>query len=163
MPALVTVTPETVAAGATTVAVCAAAAPGMAASTDITSIGNRMRLPRRANAISLTDGYSITAVGISLQDLLWAAVRVAASLGKRLLKRPRLVINLPARNLLLVTYDHRRWRIPGRQKRSRTWIIDRIRSLREAVEQRKLGGVRIFSACARRSRGHSRAHRSRCR
>ena len=104
------------------------------------------RVAQAAN--SLVDGYSITAVGISLQDLLWAAVRITASLGKRLLKRPRPVINLPARNLLLVTYDHRRWRIPGRQKRSRTWIIDRIRSLRDAVEQRKLGGVRICSTCS---------------
>jgi hypothetical protein len=50
-----------------------------------------------------------------------------------------------------------------RHKRSRTLSIDRIRSLREAVEQRKLGGVRICAACARRSRGYSRAPRSRCR
>jgi hypothetical protein len=54
------------------------------------------RVAQAAN--SLTDGYSITAVGISLQDLLWAAVRITASLSKRLLKRPRPVINLPAQS-----------------------------------------------------------------
>src|SRR5262249_41257545 len=48
-----TVTPETVAAGATTVAVCAAA-PGTAAKSEMRNIGNRMGFPRRASRESFT-------------------------------------------------------------------------------------------------------------